>query len=61
MKAINYFDTPEDRRKGRGGMADFMGKVIDDYDKRIEKTLQSLPKKYIHLSELKEKLYEKHS
>lgn len=39
-KMINYFDTPEERRKGRGGRADFMAKVIRDHEERLKTNKQ---------------------
>lgn len=60
MKEINWFDTPDDRRRGRHGMANLMGKILNDREKEREAVKNMIPNKYINLSELKEK-HEKYS
>lgn len=35
-KEINYFETPEDRRKGRVGMANLMEAVLNDRAERLQ-------------------------
>lgn len=44
-KEINYFDTPEDRRKGRNGMANLMAAVLEDRAKRREALKNLIPNK----------------
>lgn len=44
-KEINYFDTPEDRRKGRHGMANLMAAVLEDRAKRREALKNLIPNK----------------
>lgn len=40
-KEINWFDTPEDRRKGRGGMANFMAQVLRDRAEKLKTNQQN--------------------
>ncbi len=44
-KEINYFDTPDDRRKGLHFMAKIVGSIIEENEKKKEALKNLIPNK----------------
>lgn len=49
---INYFDTPEYRRQHGDFMPNLMGRVVQEYEKRIEQIKKSIPNKFTNIKEI---------